>query len=119
MKFIISTILIALISFVTCLYLPWWSIAIAAFVVAAFLRQRPVAAFLAGFIALFGLWVVLASMISSNNEHILAHKMSELVLKSDNPSMLIILTGAIGAFVAGFAALSGSLLAGVLKGSKK
>ncbi|HRN73946.1 MAG TPA: hypothetical protein PLM81_12520 [Ginsengibacter sp.] len=47
-------------------------------------------------------------MISSANHDILAHRVSELILKKDNPTMLILLTGLLGGLVAGFAALSGS-----------
>jgi len=110
MKFIVSLILMALLSFVSCLYLPWWSIAIVCFVIAALIPQRAGIAFLCGFIALFLLWAGLSYWISSNNEHVLAHKISVVILKKDNPDMLILVTGLIGAIVAGFAALSGSLL---------
>ncbi len=110
MKFTTSLILTALLSFAACLYLPWWSIAIAAFVVAALIPQKPGKAFLAAFIALFLLWGGFSFWISYNNEHILAHKVSVLILKLDNPYLLIAATALIGAWVAGFAALSGSYL---------
>jgi hypothetical protein len=110
MKFITSTLLIAAFSFIACLYLPWWSIAIAAFTIALLLNQKPLSAFIAGFVALFVLWGLLASFISGDNSHILARKMSMMVLKSDSSMMLILVTGAIGALTAGFAALTGSFL---------
>src|SRR5258705_3826088 len=110
MKFIASFILTALLSFATCLFLPWWSIAITAFVVAALIPQRPGKAFITGFVALFGLWAALSYWISVKNEHVLAHKISLLILKMDNPYILILATGLIGGLVAGFAGLSGSLL---------
>ena len=74
MKFIISILLIALLSFAACLYLPWWSIAIVAFIVAALIPQSPGMSFLTGFLALFLLWGLLSFSISSSNEHILSHK---------------------------------------------
>lgn len=110
MKFLISIILIALLSVAACLYLPWWSIAIVAFIVAAAIPQRPGKAFLAGFIALFLLWGALSFYISSKNDHLLAHKVSLLILKTDSPYLLITATALIGALVAGLAALSGSFL---------
>jgi len=110
MKFLVSIILIALLSLSACLYLPWWSIAIVAFIVAAAIPQQPFKAFLAGFIALFLLWGALTWFISSNNDHILAHKISLLILKSDSPGMLVLITALIGALVAGLAALSGSFV---------
>jgi hypothetical protein len=110
MKFITSLILTALLSFAACLYLPWWSIAIAAFIIAALIPQHPGKAFLTGFLALLLLWGGLSFWISNNNEHLLAHKVSILILKMDNPYLLMLATALIGAVVAGFAALSGSFL---------
>jgi hypothetical protein len=110
MKFILSLILTALLSFVACLFLPWWSIAIAAFAVAALIPQSPGKSFLTGFTALLLLWVGLSFWISNNNGHLLAHKVSMLILKMDNPFVLIFATAVIGALVAGVAALSGSYL---------
>ncbi len=110
MKFTISLILIAFLSFAACLYLPWWSIAIVAFIVSALIPQRPGRAFLTAFLALLLLWSGLSWWISNANEHILAHKISMLVLKMDSPYLLIFATGLIGGMVAGFAALAGSYL---------
>lgn len=110
MKFFVSLLLTALLSFAACLYLPWWSIAIAAFVVAAVIPQAAVKSFLTGFTALFLLWGGLSFWISNNNEHLLAHKVSMVLLKMDNPWVLIFATAIIGALVAGFGALSGSFL---------
>lgn len=110
MKFFISLVLTILLSFAACLFLPWWSIAIAAFVVAALIPQKPFKSFITGFIALFLLWGGLSFWLSNNNNHILAHKVSQLILKMDNPYLLMFATALIGALVAGFAALAGSYL---------
>ena len=110
MKFFILLILTILLSFAGCLFLPWWSIAIAAFLVAALIPQKPFKSFITAFIALFLLWGGLSFWMSNNNEHILAHKVSQLILKMDNPYLLVLTTALIGALVAGFAALAGSYL---------
>ena len=110
MKFFISIILIALVSFAACLYLPWWTIAIVAFLIAVVINQKPFPSFLAGFIAVFILWTILAAVISSANEHALAQKFSMLILKSNKSNLLILLTGFIGGLVAGLAALTGSFM---------
>ena len=110
MKFIVSLILTILLAFAACLFLPWWSIAIAAFAVAALIPQKPWKSFLTAFIALFLLWGGLSFWISNNNHHLLAHKISQLILKMDNPLLLIVATALIGALVAGFAALAGSFM---------
>ena len=110
MKFILSVILIILFSFLTCLYFPWWSIAIVAFIISALIHQPGGKAFLSGFIALFLLWGLLSMWISIHNGHILAHRVSLLILKADSPYLLIGLTALIGALIAGFASLTGSFV---------
>ena len=108
MKFIISILITALFSFITCLYFPWWSIAIAAFMVAALIPQSAGNSFLSGALALFLLWFGLSFWISYNNDHILAHRISLLILKMDSPYLLMFVTALIGGLVGGFAAMTGS-----------
>jgi hypothetical protein len=110
MKFIVSLIVTALLSFACCLFLPPWSIAIAAFAVAALIPQKPIKSFLCGFAALFLLWGGLSFWISNNNGHAFAHKISLLILKMDNPYLLILATALIGGLIGGMAALTGSYL---------
>ncbi len=109
MKFFISILLIALLSFAACLFLPWWFIAISGFVVAFAIPQKAGLSFLAGFIALFFLWAGLSFWMSAANDNILAHKISILFLKADNPFLLIAVAGLIGGLVAGLGSLSGRL----------
>ena len=110
MKFIISIILTAVLSFAACLYLPWWSIAVVACIVAIAIPQSAGKSFLTGFIALFLLWGGLSFWISNNNDHVLAHKVSVLILKMDSPYLLILATALIGGLVTGLGALTGSFL---------
>ncbi len=110
MKFISALLLTAVLSFAACLFAPWWSIAIIAAIVAIAVPQKPFKAFGAGFLGLFLLWAVLAFLRSSANGHLLAHKISVLIIKMDNPILLITATGLIGALVAGFAAFTGSFV---------
>ena len=110
MKFIISLILIALLSFAVCLYFPWWLIAVVAFLVVALIPQSPVKAFCCGFSAIFILWFALSFWLSSNNNNILAHKISLLIIKIDNPYLLMFVTAFIGGLVAGFGALTASFI---------
>lgn len=109
MKFFVSVLLIALLSFALCLFLPWWVIAIAGFVVAFAIPQNAGLCFVAGFLALFFLWSGLSFYMSAANNHLLAHKISLLFIKVDNPALLIIVTGVIGGLVAGFGSLTGRL----------
>lgn len=117
MKYLLSAVLIALLSFLLSLYMPWWSIAVVAFCIGWWLMKSPFWSFINGFISIFLLWGGLAFYISSANNNILAHKISLLVLQKDDPLMLIGLTALIGALIAGFAALSGTLFGSLL--SKK
>lgn len=110
MKFVISILLTALLSFAVSYYLPWWSIAVVAFIVTALIHQRPIRAFLTGFIALFLLWGGLAFTIDINNQHILSQKIAQVLPLGGSAFLLIIITAFIGALVAAFAALTGSYL---------
>ena len=110
MKFITSICLIILLSFAACLYLPWWSIVVVSFLVTALIPQNPGKSFLSGFIGVGLLWAALSFYKSYQNEHLLAHKVSVLILKMDNPYALIFATALIGALVAGFAALTGAYI---------
>ena len=110
MKFLAALILTALLSFIAGLYLPWWGIAIAAFVVALIVYQHAGMAFLAAFAGLLLLWSGLAFWIDSGNESIISARIGELLGIGNNAFLLILITGAIGGLVAGFAAMSGSFL---------
>jgi hypothetical protein len=110
MKFLIATVLTALISFIAGLYFPWWSLALVAFLVAILIHQFPWKAFLSGFLGLFILWGGLAFWIDLRNDHILSKRVAELMKLGSSSFAIIIVTAFIGALVAGLAALSGSYL---------
>lgn len=110
MKFIVALIVTASLSFVGCLYFPWWSIAVAAFITALLIHQRSWKAFLAGFMALLLLWGGLAYWIDIKNESILSTRISQLMGIGNNPVLLVLITGIIGGLVGGFAAMSASFL---------
>lgn len=112
MKFLSAIILTALLAFATGLYgiLPWWSFAITSFIIAIAIHQKAGKAFLAGFLGLFLLWSILAMMIDSANDHILATKVATILPLGGSYWVLILLTGIIGGLVSGLAALTGSYL---------
>jgi hypothetical protein len=103
-------ILTILLAFISGLYLPWWGIAIAAFIPAVIVYQKAGAAFLAGFLGLFLLWSVIAYTIDNANESIFSAKVGELLGVGNNPILLILITGFIGGLVGGFAAMTGSFV---------
>jgi hypothetical protein len=110
MKFTVTIILIAVLAFAMGLYLPWWSIAIAAFIVAALIQQRPIISFLSGFIGIFLLWFVLAMIIDVKNQHILSKKLALLLPLNGNTFLLVLITALVGALVGANAALTASFL---------
>lgn len=110
MKFIVAILLTALLSFAGALFFDWWIIAIAAFIVAVCIPQRPFAAFAAGFLALFILWGSQSFYIDMRNGHLLATKIASVLPLGGSYIAIIIVTATIGALVAGLAALTGSYL---------
>lgn len=112
MKFITAIILTALLGFAAPLYFPWWSFVITSCVVAIAIHQKAWKAFVCGFLGLLLLWVVMAYIIDSSNQHLLSKKIAELLPLNGSYNLLIIITGLIGGLVSGFAALTGSFARG-------
>jgi len=110
MKFIVALLLTAILSFISGLFLPWWGIAIVAFLVALLIHQKGGKAFLAGLLGVFLLWACLAWWIDMKNNGVLSHKMARVIPEGGNILLLILVTGLVGGLVAGFAAMSGSYL---------
>jgi len=110
MKFIVATLLMMLLAFVSGLYFPWWVFAIPVLIVAALVHQKPWKAFLAGFIALALLWGGMALFIDINNNGILSTRVAGIFMEGLSPMVLTIATALIGGLIGGFAALTGSYL---------
>ena len=111
MKFLIATILTALLSFIAGIYISlWWFFAVMALLVALLIHQKAGKAFFAGFLGLFILWFVLVFWMDNGNDGVLSGKIASLLPLGGSKWILIILTAIIGGLVAGFAALSGSYL---------
>jgi hypothetical protein len=100
--------LIAALSFLAGLYLPWWSIAIVSFIVTLCIRQSIGIGFLSGFLGVFLLWTILSFWIDLNNDHILSSKIARIFPLGGSSALLIIVTAFTGAIVGGFAGMAGS-----------
>lgn len=109
-KYILSIVVTGLIGFLAGLYMPWWGIAIAAFVVSAAIPQKPAFSFLSGFLGIFLLWEVLAWWIDNKNNGILSQKIATILPLGGSSVLLIVVTSVIGGLVAGFAALAGTYM---------
>lgn len=100
--------LIALLAFVCGLFLPWWSIALAAFAVSALIPLKPLWAFCAGFFGIFILWGGLALVIDQLNNSILSTKIAAILPLGGSAYALICVTAFIGGLVGGGGALTGA-----------
>ena len=110
MKFVVSLVLMALVSYAVCLYLPFWGVALAAFVVAALIPQRPLAAWVCGFISLFLLWGWLSYHANGLNLGLLGKRMADILGLKGNTTLLMLITALIGGLLGSFGALTGSFL---------
>ena len=110
MKFLLAVLLTIALGFLAGLFLPWWSIALVAFVVGLMMQQHAGAAFFSGFLGIFLLWGVLASWMDWKNEQVLSHKIAQLFPLGGSSLLLILVTAVVGGLVGGFAALAGQSL---------
>ena len=107
MKFIIQFLAIIALAYIMELFLPWYYIAVASFVVGYVLKSK--ANFLAGFLAIGILWTTKAWLMDSGGSTDLAVRVAN-IFTLPTKGLLFLITGLIGGLVGGFAAWSGSLL---------
>ena len=112
MKFLVATILTAILAFIAGLlsFSPWWGFAITSLLVAVLVHQKAGKAFLAGYTGVFLLWVGLVWWMDMKNNGVLSAKIANVLPLGGNSIYLIIVTGIVGGLVAGLAAMSGSYL---------
>lgn len=110
MRFLLSLLLTALTAYIFGIFLDWWSVALAAFLVALVYPQTAGKAFFSGFLAIFLLWGGMAFVMDIRNDHILATRMSQLIAQSSSPYLMVIITAVLGGIVGALSSLSASLL---------
>jgi len=108
MKFIVVVLLTALLGYAAPLYFSWWSFAVCSFVIALFIHQKPLVAFVATFLGLFLLWGIMAMLIDNANNHLLSQKIALVLPLKGSSILLILITALVGGLVSGFAGLSAS-----------
>lgn len=96
--------------------LPWWAIALVAFILGALLGKTQVHAFGSGFLAIFVLWTIQAFLHFTANDGILASRMGTL-LGGVPGALMPWITGLIGGIVGGLSAWTGFLGGGLAKRS--
>ena len=109
MKTLRAILLTALVSLMLQLFLPWWSIVIAAALVAISFSQSTFRSFIAGFFGTAIVWWGYASMIDVKTQSVLSSKIAEL-FHAGSPVILILISGLIAGVVGGLAAMSGNEL---------
>ena len=103
-------LIILVLSFVGSLFLPWWVVAIAAFLGALIVGKKSGQAFLSGFAAVFFLWIILALIKASQMITCWPAVSCKLFPLPDNWIWVLVVTGIIGGLVGGMAALWGVLV---------
>ncbi|MFD2938093.1 hypothetical protein [Spirosoma flavum] len=99
--------LIALLSLVAQLILPWWSLAVVAFIVCFFRSQNAWRAFLQSFIGVAVVWLAYALLIHSRTDGVFTGRMSELLFKTNTAAFPLLAVTLISGLVGGLAGLSG------------
>jgi len=102
-------LIILILSFISSFLLPWWAVAVIAFLAALFIGKTSGKVFWSGFGAIFVLWVILALMKSLPNDNVLAGRVIQLFPLPHQWILLLLITALIGGLVGGLAALSGVL----------
>ena len=101
--------IILILTFASGYFLPWWVVAIAAFLPALFIGKTPAKSFFAGFFGVFIVWTILALFKTVPNDNMLAERVAKL-FQLPNWILLLIITALIGGIVGGMSAMSGVLL---------
>jgi len=107
MKFLIQFVAILFSAHLLMQFMPWYSIALAAFVGGYLLKSNT--NFLAGFAAIATLWVFNAWLIDSSSNADLAERVAKLLMLK-HKFVLFLVMAFIGGLVGGLSALTGSFL---------
>lgn len=109
-KFVVSILLIGLLSLTLGIYFPWWIISLVAFGVSILLPMHPAKAFWSGFTSIFLCWGLMALFIDSSNDHILSSKIAHILPLGGSSLAMVLVSSIIGALVGGLSSLTGTYL---------
>jgi hypothetical protein len=112
LKFIISIVLTALLTYAIGIYgnLPWWSFVITNAIVSIVIVQTPGKAFFSGALGVGLLWLILALMVDAQNNHLLSVKVATLLPLKGSYNLLIAITTFIGFLLGGISSLTGAFV---------
>ena len=118
MRFLLAVLQIAMLAAIAEYFLPWWTLAIPALIIGFAMRLRTGMAFLAGFTAIFLLWLGVGLWRDIPNHHILSDRMADLILHHKTGILYLLLAAVVGGLVGGLAAWSGAQLKRLFLGSR-
>ena len=107
MRFAVQILVILALGYILELFLPWWSVAIAAFAGGLILTTRW--NFIAGFAGIGLLWLGKALITDLSSESDLADRVARIFMLH-NTALLLLVTFILCGLVGGFAAMSGGAL---------
>lgn len=114
MRTALFIIIIAIISAVAEVYLPWWTIAIVPFIAALVMNRKGSTSFIAGFLGIALFWLVAMLIKDIPNEHILSRRMAAVFMLPSYGLLMLIVT-ILGGLIGGLSAWAGGLLRGGMK----
>ncbi|MDO7851132.1 hypothetical protein [Hymenobacter convexus] len=103
-------ILILVLASAVQLDLPWWSLAVVAFIVGLAIAPTGRVAFGAGFSGAALSWLLPAAWLAYQNEGLLAHRMAQLLPLGGSVPALVLVAGLVAGLSGGLAALAGAWL---------
>lgn len=102
------TLIIAVLSALAQLFLPWWIVAPIAFAVCFWQSTTAGKAFLEGTASVTLVWAAYIAYLNIQNQGVLASRMGEVLLKMpNNPGILLTASPIVGGLVGGVAGLAG------------
>lgn len=104
-----------ILSYVLALYLPWYSVMIAALVSGFFIPLKKGAVFFIPFIAVALLWILQSYLLTSANDFVLAKKIATLLMLNGNSTLLLLVAGVIGGIASGVSGILGKQISTISK----
>ncbi|RCW92265.1 hypothetical protein [Winogradskyella arenosi] len=102
-------------AFLFALFLPWWSVMLAAIGAAFLVPLKKATVFFIPFLGIFLLWFLWSYYLSASNNFIMAKRIAVLLPLEGNPYLLMVVTGIIGGLAAGIAGIFGTQLRRLIK----
>lgn len=106
----IQILLIAVLSLLVQLVLPWWSLAIVAFLICFWRGESPGMSFLYGLSGIALVWLLYALFIHWHTGGLFTSRMGALLFKTNSAALPLLVTAILGGLVGGLAGLSGFLV---------